>query len=202
MGPGRRFDQTIQPHTPVLPSPALGSRLMNLKSVFSTGVALIFSLTMQGAILGAVYAEDIDVQSRQIVDRINAAAFLGRNTYEIAISGTCDVLLKEIYPRCPDQRAEFSFNLVDISPSIDATSGALAVKSTDLTKIIRQRLYYRGETPRGRRFCSAPEGSTLKHKDKMINERALFYTEDISLLTELKDGFNQLKEACKQMSVS
>lgn len=174
---------------------------MNLKSVFSTGVALVFSLTMQGANPSAVYAEGIDVQSRQIVDRINAAAFLGRNTYEIAISGTCDVLLKEIYPRCPDQRAEFSFNLVGISPSIDTTSGALMVKSTDLTKVIRQRLYYRGETPRGRRFCAAPEGSTLKHEDKMINERALFYTEDTSLLTELKDGFIQLRQACKEATV-
>lgn len=171
---------------------------MNLKSVFSTGVALILGLIMQGALPGAVYAEDIDSQSRQIVDRINATTFLGRNTYEIAISGTCDVLLKEIYPRCPDQRAEFSFNLIGISPSIDATSGALMVKSTDLTKVIRQRLYYRGETPRDRRFCLAPEGSTLKYEDKMINERALFYTEDISLLSELKNGFIQLREACKE----
>lgn len=172
---------------------------MNLKSVFSTGVALIFGLTIQGAASGAAYAEDIDVQSRQIVDRINSATFLGRNTYEISISGTCDVLLKEIYPRCPDQRAEFTFNITYITPSVDTTSGALMVKSPDRTKVIRQRLYYRGETPRDRRFCLAPEGSALKYKDKTLNERTLFYSEDKSLLTELKNGFTKLKEACKEV---
>lgn len=171
---------------------------MNLKSVSGTGVALIFSVILQGAVPEAVHAEDIDVQSRRIVDRINAATFLGRNTYEITISETCDILLKEIYPRCPDQRAEFTFNIVDITPSVDTTSGALTVKSPDLTKVIRQRLYYRGETPRDRRFCLAPEGSTLKYEDKMLNERVLLYSEDTSLLAELKDGFVDLREACNE----
>lgn len=171
---------------------------MNLKTGLSNGVALIFLLAMQGAVPGSVHAKDVGALSQLIVDRVNGAEFLGRNTYEIKISATCNVVLKEIYPKCPDQRAEFSFNVINISPSVDAGTGALMVKSTDLSKIIRQRLYYRGETPRDRRFCKAPEGSTLKYEDKMINERALFYTEDASLLTELKDNFIQLKEACKE----
>lgn len=171
---------------------------MNLKTVFGTGVALILLLTVQGVVSDAVQAEGVDALSQRIVDRVNGAEFLGRNTYEIQISATCDIVLKEIYPKCPDQRAEFSFNVIDVSPSIDAGTGALMVKSIDLSKIIRQRLYYRGETPRDRRFCKAPEGSTLKHEDKMINERTLFYTEDASLLAALKGDLNQLKEACKE----
>lgn len=171
---------------------------MNLKTGLGTGVAFILLLAMQGAVTGAAQAEDAGALARQIVERVNTGTFLGRNKYEIAISGSCEIVVKEIYPKCPDQRAEFSFNMINVMALADATSGALMVKSSDQSKVILQRLYYRGATPRDRRFCLAPEGSTLKHEDKMLNERSLFYTDDAPFLADLVDSFSRLKVACKE----
>lgn len=163
----------------------------NFRSAIFAGVAfaLVFCVSETGR---------ADDASDQVVIRINAAKFLGRYNYEIAISMNCDVLLKEINPRCPDLRGELSFNMANIRTSNDERSGALVIKTIDGTTTIRQRLYYRGDSVRERRFCKAPEGSSLNYEDKMLNQKALFYSDDGPFLTELKDSFNNLSAACQE----
>ncbi len=136
--------------------------------------------------------------SGEIVIRINTAEFLGRYNYEIAISMTCDVLLKEINPKCPDLRAEISFNMANIHTKNDDKTGALMIETIDGTKTIRQRHYYRGDKVRGRRFCESPEGSSLRYEDKMLDEKRLFYSDSQAFLTELTDSFNNLSTACQE----
>jgi hypothetical protein len=166
----------------------------HVKSGICIGVALIFIW----AAPTPVQAQDGAVSAQSIAERINKAKFLGRNLLEITISETCDILLKEYQAKCPDQRSEISFNLTLTKSVADDYSGALLVRSIDRTKIIRQRHYYRGENPRGRRFCAAPEGSTLKYEDKMVNDKALFYSDDQALLVELEDDLNTLGASCRE----
>lgn len=133
-----------------------------------------------------------------IVIRINTADFLGRYNYEASISQTCDFLLKEINPRCPDQRGEISFNVADVKASVDNFSKALLVKSASGDPAIRQRLYFRGSSVKARRFCEASEGSTLKSEDKMLTQRLLVYSENAALLSELAESINVLADACRE----
>lgn len=166
----------------------------DVKSGICIGVALIFIWAGPTA----VRAQDTAVSAQSIAERINATKFLGRNLVEITISEACDILVKEYQAKCPEQRSEISFSLALTKTIVDDYSGALMVKSIDRTKIIRQRYYYRGENSRGRRFCAAPEGSTLKYEDKMVNDKALFYSEDQALLVELRDGLNTLGARCRE----
>lgn len=165
----------------------------NFRSLILAGVAFI----LISAVPDGARADETGDASDKIVIRINAAEFLGRYNYEIAISLNCDVLLKEINPRCPDLRGELSFNMANIHTTNDDRTGALVIKTLDGTKTIRQRLYYRGSV-RDRRFCAAPEGSSLKYEDEMFKQRALFYSDDGPFLTELKDSFNGLSAACQE----
>lgn len=178
----------------------LGDKPMNWKRalIVSAGIFFVLLPDVSGP-LRAWAADDPAVPPDQlIVIRINTADFLGRYNYEASISQTCDFLLKEINPRCPDQRGEFSFNVANVKASVDDYSKALLVKSASGDPVIRQRLYFRGSTVKARRFCKAPEGSILKSEDEMLTQKLLVYSENAALLGELAESINELAAACRE----
>ena len=156
----------------------------------------IFTLFLAG-VPGLLRAQDTQEPATLIAIKINTAEFLGRYNYEASISATCAFLLKEINPRCPDQRAEISFNVANVRAEIDEYSRALVVESPVDEKVIRQRLYYRGASVKDRRFCQAPEGSSLKSEDTMLSAKPLFYSENADLLNQLAVNINDLGEVCR-----
>lgn len=156
----------------------------------------IFALLLSGA-PRLLQAQEAEEPAALIVIRINTAEFLGRYNYEASISKTCEFLLKEINPRCPDQRGETLFNVADVRAVIDEFSKSLVVESPGAENVIRQRLYYRGSSVKGRRFCQAPEGSTLKSEDTMLSAKPLFYSENTELLDQLANSINDLAETCR-----
>lgn len=159
-------------------------------------VAGAFALFLSG-VPGPLQAQDAGAAGAPIATEINTSEFLGRYDYEASISATCAFLLKEINPRCPDQRGEISFNIASIRAVIDEYSNALVVESPNNDNVILQRLYYRGSSVKGRRFCEAPEGSSLKSEDTMLSAKPLFYSDNPELLNQLAHGINDFGDVCR-----
>lgn len=171
---------------------------MNLKYALFAAAG-IFSALLPGS-SSLLWAQGTESPGQLIVARINASEFMGRYKYESSISQACNFFLKEINPRCPDQRGEISFNVADVRATVDDYSNALVVESPDHAEIIRLRLYYRGASVKARRFCEAPDGSTLKSEDEMVSKKPLFYSENADLLGELSENINALGETCRQQT--
>ena len=128
---------------------------------------------------------------------IETGDFSTRHRFEVAYPSHCQFVLKDIDPKCPDQRSEISFPLGRISAILDSFTMSIEISSPSNTTLIRETLYYRNSV-RGRRFCETGAGQSLKSESKSLSVKYLLYADDTDLLETLEESFKRASALCQE----
>lgn len=163
-------------------------------------IRIICSILIFMAIPASAIAEpDITLgQSLSTLKRIiETGNFSSRHRFEVDYPSHCQFVLKDINPKCPDQRGEISFPLGRISAVLDSFTMSIEISSPSSASLIKETLYYRNSV-RGRRFCETGGGQSLKSDSKSLSVKYLLYTDDADLLESLEESFKHAQVLCQE----
>jgi hypothetical protein len=141
-------------------------------------------------------ATSLEQALAQLKNTVDAGTYQSRHDYEIAFPGACRAVIKDINPKCPDQRGEISFSLAEVSAKLDSFTFSIEIKARPDSNDLTETRYYRTSL-KGRRFCDGNSSQALKSDRREISQTYLLYTDDPDLLEALEEAFGQAIGFCR-----
>ena len=139
-------------------------------------------------------AEDL---TEEIIVAIETGDFAGRYEYEAEFFGSCQFVLRELPPNCPDQLKEVVFSLQDVNILVDTYENSIRAESIFREEVIEETVYFFGNDPKGRRFCRAPARATLNHGTTTRKDKTFLYGNSSDVVEHLADLMVTTAEACR-----